>query len=303
VQARRWSLAVRPGVARPLFGRVAWTVYAACALFDLVALIRAPSLLPRPGTDAFVFDDVGTSILVFYPFALVVMAVHECWHWLAARAAGVSARLGVDRRAVFLVFETDLSQLWAVPRRERIGPLLAGMAVDASLLACLLIVRMVAGSGGLPGSVAAVWSYLLVTNLAWQCMVFLRTDLYAVLVTVAGCRNLWRVKTLMLRRAFGRLSAREEEELGAADPADLRVGSWFRWLWLAGFGVVAIWAVVLIAPVLPPIAEWTVTGLAEGPLTWGFWAALGGGALAFGPWAAVLILAGRDQVRKIAAAL
>ncbi|MBO2447230.1 hypothetical protein J4573_09050 [Actinomadura barringtoniae] len=296
IQARGWLRGVRPELARPLFGRVAWTFYALCVVVDVVMIAWSPSLWPRPGRDAFVFDDIGLSILALYPFALAVMAVHECWHWLAARAAGVPARFGVDRRVVFLVFETDLSQLWTLPRRRRLGPLLAGMAIDSVVLCCVLVVRQNAGGGELDALMAA-WAFFLVSQLAWQCMVFLRTDLYAVLVTLTGCRNLWRVKTLMLRSTFGRLNAAETEELNAAAAADLRVGRWFRWLWVAGFLVVAAWVVAFPLPTIPPVFHWAVDGLSGSPGGWTFWSALGGSLVFFGPWVFVLALASLDLLR------
>ncbi|MFG2006330.1 hypothetical protein ACGFNU_45010 [Spirillospora sp. NPDC048911] len=285
------------GLVRVLFGRTAWVVYAACALFNVGVLVGVPSMRPDPAEDAFVFDDIGRSILFLYPFTLAVMAVHEVWHWLAARAAGVPARFGVDRRMVFMVFETDLSHLWAVPRGRRFGPLLAGMAFDSVVLACLLAVRLAAGSDLPPvaRSLAAAWSFVLVSQLLWQCMLFLRTDLYAVFITAAGCRNLWRVKTLLLRRAFGRLGAAEAGELDAADPRDVRVGSWFRWLWLAGFAAVAAWVLAFVLPTVPPVVEWTADGISGPPLDGTFWYALVCAAFFFGPWFVVLAVAIRGM--------
>ncbi|MFI0451157.1 hypothetical protein [Actinomadura sp. 6N118] len=288
--ARRDRLAL--GVVRVLFGRTAWVVYAACALLNVGLLVGVPSLRPDPAEDAFVFADIGRSILFLYPFTLVVMAAHEIWHWLAARAVGVPARFGVDRRMVFMVFETDLSQLWAVPRRRRFGPLLAGMALDSVVLTCLLTVRLVADSDLPPvvGSLAAAWSFVLVSQLLWQCMLFLRTDLYAVFITAARCRNLWRVKTLLLRRAFGRLSATETEELDTADPRDVQVGLWFRWLWLAGFAAVVAWVFSFVLPTVPPVMEWTADGISAPPLDGTFWYTLVCAAFFFGPWLVVLAL-------------
>src|SRR5690606_24378543 len=115
-------------LARPLFGRVAWTVYGLAAIFDVAALVLVPSLLPVPAQDAFTLDDAGLSGLLLYVFQLALVAVHECWHWLADRSLAIPARFGADRRMAFLVCETDLSQLWSVPRRQRYGPLLAGLA-------------------------------------------------------------------------------------------------------------------------------------------------------------------------------
>jgi hypothetical protein len=231
VQQRRWLPEVAASPARRLFGRVAWGCYAAAALFCVGCLLLRPQLWTRPAV-------VGRDGLVVIPAVLLTYlftALREVWHWLAARALGLSARFGVDRRLCFLVFETDLSQLWTVPRRRRYGPQLAGLAIDSVGLAGLLALRL--GWRELSPTAAGVLDaviYLKITTMIWQCLAFLRTDLYGVLVTAAGCRNLWQVKSLLLRAAFGRLSVQQAAELAAADARDLRVGRWFRWVYLAG---------------------------------------------------------------------
>lgn len=303
IQGRRWLQGIRPHVARPYFGRAAWTGYGATALFNVIALVVAyDRLWPRPAEDAFVLGDIGLSALVFVPFVLVVAAMHEWWHWLAARAAAVPARFGVDRRMVFLVFETDLSQLWTLPRRQRYSPLLAGLALDSVVLFAVLNGRLAISRGvwsapELISSVLDLWSFVLIFRITWQCLIFLRTDLYAVLVTATGCRNLWRVKTLLLRRAFGRLTAAEAGELSAADLADIRVGRWFRWLWLAGFLAVTGWFLVFIVPVLVTVLRWAGDGLALGPGSWVFWYRIGCTALLLTPLTLVAVLAARSFVR------
>ena len=53
---------------------------------------------------------------------------HELAHWPGARVNGAGARITVSRRYYMMVLQTDLSGLWGVPRRQRFGPLLAGIA-------------------------------------------------------------------------------------------------------------------------------------------------------------------------------
>jgi hypothetical protein len=304
IQGRRWLYGLRPELARLLFGRVAWSFYAGCGLFNLAVLLFAyDQLWPRPADDAFAFRDIGLSALVLVPFLTVVVAMHECWHWIAARAVGAPARFGIDRRAVFLVFETDLSRLWTLPRNQRYGPLLAGIAFDSIVLAAVQVARLGlhAGVWSAPGWIAgvlAMWAFALILQLAWQCMIFLRTDLYAVFVNATGCRNLWRIKTLLLRRAFGRLTPAQAGELAEAHPADVRVGRWFRWLWLAGFVIVAAWFYAFLVPVFTTMATWAADGLALGPLTWQFWYRAGCAALVFSAPLMVLFLTALDLVRR-----
>ncbi|MFJ2030858.1 hypothetical protein [Streptosporangium sp. NPDC087985] len=306
IQARRWMTGVRPEAVRPFFGPVAWTCYAACLLFALGVFALRPGLIPNPAEDAFPFDDTGLSALAWIPFVWFAAASHECGHWLGARALGIQTRFGVDRRMIMLVFETDLTQLWTLPRRQRYGPLLAGLAVDSVLLAVLLTGRLLIDTGlwsapDLVESLLAAWVFIKVMQMLWQSLVFLRTDLYAVLVNALGCRNLWRVKSLMLRRAFGRLTAEEAEELADSTEADLRAGRWFRWVWLAGFLGVTAWFCLLLLPVFVKVLVWAADGLAEGPLVAGFWYRLLCTGLLLGPETLALALAIREYAGRLAA--
>ncbi|MGP3969074.1 hypothetical protein [Streptomyces sp. 6N223] len=302
IQARRWLTAVRQETVRPFFGPVAWACYAACLLFAVGVFAVRPGMVPDPSEDPFVFDDIGLSALAWVPFVWFTAASHELGHWLGARALGIQARFGIDRRMVNLVFETDLTQLWTLPRRQRYGPLLAGLAVDSVLLAALLAGRLLAGDdGGVLGSLLAAWAFIKVVQMLWQSMVFLRTDLYAVLVNALGCRNLWRVKSLMLRRAFGRLTPEQAEELAEASEADLRAGRWFRWLWVGGFLGVAAWFGLLLVPIFAEVLGWAADGVAEGPLDASFWYRLVCAGLLIGPESLALALAAREYAQRYAA--
>jgi hypothetical protein len=64
---------------------------------------------------------------------------------------------------------------------------------------------------------------------------FLRADLYAVLVAATGCHNLWRAKILSLRRALKSLTLAQVGELATLHSRDVAVAAWFGWLWLVGF--------------------------------------------------------------------
>ncbi|MPZ84359.1 MAG: hypothetical protein GEV28_29785 [Actinophytocola sp.] len=306
IQGRRWLVGVSQGLARRLFGPVAWACYAALALFCVAVFVTTPALFPAPARDAFLFGDIGVSAVLLVPLSMLTMALHECGHWLAARAIGLRARFGVDRRLMLLVFETDLTQVWSVPRRRRYGPLLGGIAVDIALLGVLLALRLLihTGTWSAPTAVDAVLAigvYLKLAGLLWQCMVFLRTDLYAVLVNLLGCHNLWRVKTLRLLEAFGRLTPEQAAELAAASPADRRAAGWFRWLWLAGFAGVLGWFALFVLPVIAVVLRWTAANMSAGALSGEFWYGLLCAALMVGPYLLAAGLAITEYARRILA--
>lgn len=301
IQQGQWLSGMSTRSVRALFSRPVWMGYTAAVLFVVACVAFVPHLRPHPD-DIFVVSDAGVSLLIVLPFTYVMKAVHELWHWLAARSIGVSARFGVDRRLYFLVFETDLSQLWGVPRRHRYGPQLAGLAIDSVMLAALLAVGLVGGNVVEPGfgmRLAAALAFVVIASMLWQCMVFLRTDLYGVLVTALNCQNLWRVKSLLLRRAFGRLTPPEAAELDASHPRDIQVGLWFRWVCAGGTGVAAVYFVCIYGPILGTLMIWTVEGLGVGPATGRFWLTLVCSILAFLPpiVVAVIYLRGLVEAR------
>ncbi len=298
VQQRRWLAGVPQRWAARLFGRIAWSCYAVALVFCVACFALRPSLWPHP---AEVGRD-GVILTLALLLTLLLSGVHEGWHWLAARALGLQVRFGVDRRLFFLVFETDLSQLWTVPRRQRYGPQLAGLAIDSVVLAGLLGMQLSAAAGRLPlaGSTArlvAAVAFLKVGTMLWQCLVFLRTDLYGVLVTATGCRNLWAVKSLQLRQAFGRLTDDQAAELAAADPRDVHIGRWFRWLYLAGFLGTAGYLGYFLLPALVSAVQWSSDGVSAGPAHAEFWVTVAASALLYLPLlaAGALWLAARGR--------
>lgn len=281
LQQRRWIRGpLRQQHARIFFTPVAWACYAGAFAFCVVCFAVRPDLWPRAG-DVFVVGENVGSVLIAVLLSYVLTGVHEIWHWLGARALDLSARFGVDRRMYFFVFETDMSQLWGVPRRQRYGPQLAGLAIDSVVLAALLTVQLAAG--GQPSRLVGTLIYLKVVTMLWQCMVFMRTDLYGVLVTATGCRNLWEIKSLLLRRAFGRLTAEQAAELDAADPRDVRVGRIFRWCYLAGFLAAVAYFGYFLLPVILRLLVWTADGLSAGPPTSEFWLTAAGSAVVYLP--------------------
>lgn len=286
IQRQGWVGGPPAAVVRPLFSAPAWCVYGLAAVWVICCFVLRPGLWPRPA-DLLVTGDVGTSLLIMLPVTYVLVGLHEMWHWLAARALDLRSRFGIDRRLFFLVFETDLSQLWTLPRRRRYGPQLAGIAIDMVVMGMLLAGQLVVA----PVRPLRAMMFVLVASTVWQCMVFLRTDMYGVLVTATGCRDLWRVKSLLARRAFGRLDERQRAELDRADPRDVRVGTWFRWIWLAGYPLAGAYLTLFYLPVLWYVARYTGAAIGDGVASPRFWWGLLVGPLVYVPVGVTLWIA------------
>jgi hypothetical protein len=178
-------------------GHVAWALHPAVAvawgglcLLAGACLVAGPSRLP--GHDALVWSH-HPSLVVAGNAALAwtILLLHELGHLITARAAGVPGRMSLSTRLQFLVAQTDVSAVWAAPRRTRLTVYLAGMAVNLAVAAAGIVVRAAAGPQGAVGRVAAVAVLLSLLFLPSQALVFMRTDLYFVLQDLARCRNLY----------------------------------------------------------------------------------------------------------------
>jgi hypothetical protein len=155
------------------------------------------------------------------------------------------------------------------------------MAFDTCVLAGTLALRLAADAGvlELPALVArflATITLLEVWSLSFQFLVFLRTDLYAVMVTALACRNLTRITMLTLKRAATRLSDAERQEYAVAHPRDRAVARWFGLLYLVGLAIAAWYFVTYFLPGTALVTDWMIALLAgRHAETRMFWEALG----------------------------
>jgi putative peptide zinc metalloprotease protein len=273
-------------LARPFYSAPAWVVYGLLFGGCLVLLTAVPRFRPHYSQLFFLPGPVLSVVLLTAITAPIAM-LHELAHWLGARLAGVPARITISRRYYLVVFQTDLSALWAVPRRRRFVPLLAGMAFDVVVIAALLGLRAAQFLGWwhpqpmLARLLAAV-VVALVISMSLQFVVFLRTDIYAVLITGLGCVNLTRISRLRMARLYRRLTPAEEREFASATPRDRDSSRWYGWVQLGGALIAAGNFVVFFAPSAVHTVRWIGDGLTRNsPGAAEFWYVAGSSVVAF----------------------
>jgi hypothetical protein len=175
-------------------------------LVPVVALLTAlsrPWALPAWGE--LLWTEYGTfTVLVQSTVAVCLIALHEMAHLMTARAAGVSGRIRLGTRLQFLVAQTEVSGIWLKSRRERLTVYLSGLALDGVIWSGCVMARCF----GVNWVLIPVVAMTLVTALANQCLVFMRTDLYFVIQDLTGCRNLYADAGHYLRHVAARLFRR-----------------------------------------------------------------------------------------------
>jgi putative peptide zinc metalloprotease protein len=150
----------------------------------------------------------GLVLAVNAAIAWTLILVHEFAHLATARAAGVPARITLSTRLQFLAAQTDVSGVWAAPRRTRVTVYLAGMGIDVCNAGICLLILGLASPHGLVRDLLAVVVAETLLALPTQFMVFMRTDLYFVLQDLTGCANLYADGSAYLRHVGRRLTRR-----------------------------------------------------------------------------------------------
>jgi putative peptide zinc metalloprotease protein len=199
-------------LAQRIFSR---PVFACCFVvlaLAVAAMVHDPSLIAR-SSDLFFSRNRALSWIIFTLIAYASIMVHEMGHLVAARAVGVSSRMGISNRLWYLVAETDLTGLWGVPKGQRYLPLLAGLLIDTVSSSLLILLLFARGQNWLSFSMftvrvvrALILSYWL--RVAWQFFLFVRTDIYFVIVNFFNCRNLLKDTENYLRNLAARLIPR-----------------------------------------------------------------------------------------------
>lgn len=296
-----WVERIPRRIVRPLFGRIAWLGYVAATLTTVLLLVLRPDLRPLFDDVWFLTDPIW-SMLALVAISVAITAVHESWHWLAGRALGVPARFRVSRRGIFVVFESDLSQLVTLPRRSRYSPLLAGMAFDVVLLAAALLLRLGFREEylDLPPALdrflgAIVFRQIVV--LIWQLAgVAFRSDSYAVLANALGCHNLFRATALTVKYRLRRLDGTEVTELASMSSRDCSVANWFWLVYLAGGFFMYEVLVTYMLPFSYGMIGWVVPNIAALAVnTLVFWESAALVALLVAQFAIVPFIARRER--------
>lgn len=275
----RRAAAIADLTAHTLLSPAALSVAALSLVGALTVMLLVPGL--RPSWESIIFlPDPALALLLNILTVLAMAYLHEAFHWLGARRLGLPARFSVSRRGLFLVFETDLTRLWAVPRRRRYVAFFAGSVFDSTVLGASLLARLAHQQGWvtLPESLNRYLAIVVLTavvGLIGQTPVFMRTDLYAVLVSALGCHNLYRTSMLSMKRLFVRLSPAEQGELHASSPQDLRVARWFSALYLVGVVGLTYLLLGVFVPAAFSMIVWSVQNVVSTTVTsWTFWEAL-----------------------------
>lgn len=235
-----------------LFSPLAWVVYAGLAAWALFVMVVNADL--RPSYHNIFFSDYYMLIQVgLFAAAIPLLLLHESFHALAGRRLGITSRLRIGRRLYFIVLETSLDGLVAVPRRRRYLPIVAGLLADViGIAVCTIaadLTRHPDGSLSGAGRFLLAVAFAALLRVIWQFFFYLRTDIYVLVTTVLGCVDLHGAARQIVRNRFRRLFGRSETDESLLHPIDRQVARWYSWLVVVGYTASLTTFVLAGAPV------------------------------------------------------
>jgi hypothetical protein len=245
----RW---VRLG--RAVFSPVSGVAVVALLVAWVVAMVREPVLAPSYH-NLFYTHYLSVLMVTVFVAQLPLVLMHEAAHALAGRRLGLPSTLSIGRRLYYLVFQTTMDGLVAVPRRKRYLPILAGMLTDVVVMAAMTLIAAATqrADGSLPvaGAFLLAMAYLTLLRLLWQCWVFLQTDIYYLVVTVLGCVDLQTTTRQLLGNRFRKLVGKPAKHDPAAwHPRDHAAARWYSVLMVVGYALSIATLVLGVVPAL-----------------------------------------------------
>lgn len=264
----RWK---RLGVAA--FSPPAWIVYGILVAWAALVTVRRPDLIPSY-RNMFFTDYYAIVSVVMFAAAVPQLLLHEGFHALAGRRLGLRSRLSVGRRLYFVVLETSMDGLVAVPRAKRYLPILAGMVADLVVVAALTIAadlsRAPGGAFSLGGRVCLAIALAVWLRIAWQFSFYLRTDLYVLISTAVGCVDLDTTSKRLLRNRANRLMGRHDRLIDESSwhPTDRRAARWYSWFIVLGYTVSLATLVFAAAPIVVHFVDGVVERFTGDRTSW-----------------------------------
>lgn len=188
-------------LANILFSPLLVIVYSVLFLISIALFILFPDLLPAYD-ESMVSPYTGVNLLLFFVITWTLTVFHEYGHYLAAIRLGIPVRFQLNLRLVWLVVEADMTGLWSMEKNKRFVPYLAGIMFDTCVLFTILVFQLL-----LPGTLselASLITFCMILQFSMHFLIFLRTDLYFILINALHIGNLHEAANSYLKNIVNR---------------------------------------------------------------------------------------------------
>ncbi|MGD2249025.1 MAG: hypothetical protein PVF58_11520 [Candidatus Methanofastidiosia archaeon] len=225
-----------------LFSKGAWFFYGGTVAACVIIFAVHPHYIPEP-VDFFwhPWYSVAVGLMAFCGWILV--AIHEIAHLFAAKAVGTGGYFSLSNRLIFVVAQTNLGNIWVIPRKNRYIVYFAGMAWDSVMIfVCLALLLIhdyhLAVLPDLGYTFLKALIFIKVWGIIWQFRFNMQTDIYYAVGNYFKCRNLLGDAQTNIKNFFSKFVKRiSYVDLGDMPDYELRAVKWYTLLYIVGTSV------------------------------------------------------------------
>jgi len=225
-----------------MFSRYAWAVYGALAVTCVGIFAAVPDYIPHY-QDFFFHPWYSVVVVFWFFFGWVIVAYHEIGHLFAAKAVETEGYFSLSNRLLFIVAQTNLGNIWTIPRKKRYIVYLAGMAWDTVLLFTLLVLLLLSDNGIIvlpPLGYAFVKSMVFgeVWGIIWQFRFNMQTDIYYVVANYFKCTRLLPDAQANIKNFLSRFIKKfKKTDFTDTPESEMRAIKWYTFLYFVGTSV------------------------------------------------------------------
>lgn len=154
-----------------------------------IFIIYKYNIFPKTNNALFIENKPGLSFFIYFIVSWAITCFHEFGHYLSAVKLGIPVKIKLSLRIVFLVVESDINSIWAIPQNKRTICYMAGFLNECLLLFVVLIINLFVNNA-IFSRLTNMILLIIFINFIWQFMIFLRTDFYFVLLNILRISSL-----------------------------------------------------------------------------------------------------------------
>lgn len=285
-------------ILKILFSKTAWAFYLFSVFANIFLFYFSDNLRPK-GSDLFVSTSGIASICIIILGTWIVIFFHEYGHICAAKSVGIGAKVKWGYRLVFLVLETEVTDIWSVSRKKRYGVYLAGLAWT-SMLILLCLVMQFYFSNEIILKILKFTVLMQLQTTVFQTLLFLRTDLYYVLTNFLEIDDLNESMKLIFKNIFTLKFNKISSILNSMSNKERKITKIYSSLSFIGIFVALYLFLVIDLPIAYYTVKQTLEKTLKDPLfSMSYWDGIAMGTFTLCPLVILTIYLALDLRKKI----
>ncbi|MCD8808849.1 hypothetical protein K1Y25_06290 [Mammaliicoccus sciuri] len=172
-------------LASIFFNKLSITLYIAMLVFSVIYIIVS-------GEFAILYKEIiisryiGINLLLIIIVSWILLLLHEMGHYYAAIRFNIKPTFKISVRLFWIVIEANVNRLWEKEKKEKYITFSAGVFVESTILFfCSLFLLL-----NIQNNLIRLIIFIILYRLLWQLLIFLRTDLYFIVITYLDTNSL-----------------------------------------------------------------------------------------------------------------